>query len=409
MTPDIPDIMARADATIAATYKRFPIALVKGENCTLTDAAGKTYTDFLAGIAVCNLGHCHPKVTAAVTEQAGTLLHVSNLYYTLPQTELAGWLTEHSFADRVFFCNSGAEANEAAIKLARLHGHGRGIDAPEIIVADNAFHGRTLGALAATGNVKAQTGFGPLPAGFRRVPYGAIEAVEAAATAQTAAVFVEPIQGEGGINVPPDGYLSALRECCDRHGWLLMLDEVQSGVGRTGEWFAYQHEALRPDVVTLAKALANGVPIGACLAGGSARDVLGPGSHGTTFGGNPLAARAALAVLDTLGKDGLLQRAAQLGQRIRDGLGRGLDGHPGVVDIRGKGLMIGVEMHEPCTDLVRHALDAGLLVNVTAGRVIRLLPPLVLSDAEADEIVDRLLPLIHALAPSGDAARATSA
>ena len=396
-------------SALMPTYARLPVAFRRGQGAWLEDTDGRWYLDALSGIAVCGLGHAHPAVAEAVAEQAHTLVHTSNLYAIPHQDRLGERLCALAGLDQVFFANSGAEANEAAIKLARLHGHGRGIDAPEIIVADNAFHGRTLGALAATGNVKAQTGFGPLPAGFRRVPYGAIEAVEAAATAQTAAVFVEPIQGEGGINVPPDGYLSALRECCDRHGWLLMLDEVQSGVGRTGEWFAYQHEALRPDVVTLAKALANGVPIGACLAGGSARDVLGPGSHGTTFGGNPLAARAALAVLDTLGKDGLLQRAAQLGQRIRDGLGRGLDGHPGVVDIRGKGLMIGVEMHEPCTDLVRHALDAGLLVNVTAGRVIRLLPPLVLSDAEADEIVDRLLPLIHALAPSGDAARATSA
>ena len=396
-------------SALMPTYARLPVAFRRGEGAWLEDSNGRWHLDALSGIAVCGLGHAHPAVAAAVAEQAGTLVHTSNLYDIPHQNTLGERLCALSGLDQVFFANSGAEANEAAIKLARLHGHGRGIETPEIIVADNAFHGRTLGALAATGNSKAQTGFGPLPAGFRRVPYGDIAAIEAAATPHTAAIFVEPIQGEGGINVPPPGYLAALRALCDRHGWLLMLDEVQSGVGRTGEWFAYQHEALRPDVVTLAKALANGVPIGACLAGGAACDVLGPGSHGTTFGGNPLAARAALAVVETIETQGLAGRASALGHRIREALRNGLQDHPGVVEIRGKGLMIGIEMQMPCPALVRTALEAGLLINVTAGRVIRLLPPLILSDAEADLLVERLLPLVHALAPDDDTARSTPA
>ena len=396
-------------SALMPTYARLDVAFQRGQGSWLEDTRGRWYLDALSGIAVCGLGHAHPAVARAVAEQAETLVHTSNLYQVPHQISLGERLCMLSGLEQVFFANSGAEANEAAIKLARLHGYRRGIADPEIIVADNAFHGRTLGALAATGNKKAQTGFGPLPAGFRRVPYGDIDAVEAAASPKTAAVLVEPIQGEGGINVPPVGYLTALRDCCDRHGWLLMLDEVQSGVARTGQWFAYQHEAAKPDVVTLAKALANGVPIGACLAGGQARDVLGPGSHGTTFGGNPLSARAALAVLDTIEVEGLAARAAALGDRIREGLRHGLSDHPQLVEIRGKGLMVGVEMRDPCGQLVGQALEAGLLINVTAGRVIRLLPPLILSDAEADELVSRLLPLIQNIAPAAQPSRASSA
>jgi len=396
-------------SALMPTYARLDVAFQRGQGSWLEDTRGRWYLDALSGIAVCGLGHAHPAVARAVAEQAETLVHTSNLYQVPHQISLGERLCMLSGLEQVFFANSGAEANEAAIKLARLHGHHRGIADPEIIVADNAFHGRTLGALAATGNKKAQTGFGPLPAGFRRVPYGDMDAVEAAASPKTAAVFVEPIQGEGGINVPPAGYLTALRECCDRHGWLLMLDEVQSGVARTGQWFAYQHEAVQPDVVTLAKALANGIPIGACLAGGQARDVLGPGSHGTTFGGNPLSARAALAVLDTIEAEGLGARAAALGDRIREGLRDGLSDHPQLIEIRGKGLMVGVEMRDPCGQLVAQALEAGLLINVTAGRVVRLLPPLILSDAEADELVSRLLPLIQQLAPAHQPSQASSA
>ncbi|MGM0639564.1 MAG: aspartate aminotransferase family protein, partial [Pseudomonadota bacterium] len=362
----------------------------------------RQYLDALTGIAVCGLGHGHPAVAAALADQAATLVHTSNLYDIPHQNALGERLCALSGLDQVFFANSGAEAAEAAIKLARLYGHRRGIEQPEIIVAENAFHGRTLGALAATGNAKAQTGFGPLPAGFVRVPYNDPAAVEAAGTEQTAAVFVEPIQGEGGIVVPDDDYLAALRRICDDRGWLLMLDEVQSGVARTGQWFAHAHAGIRPDVVTLAKALANGVPIGACIAGGAATGVLGPGSHGTTFGGNPLATRAALAVLDVIEADGLAARAATLGTRIREGFRDRLAGEPGVREIRGRGLMIGIELAHPCPQLVAQALAAGLLINVTAGQVVRLLPPLIMSDAEADQLVSTLAPMILAVARETD-------
>ncbi|KAF0281508.1 acetylornithine transaminase [Spiribacter roseus] len=377
------------------TYKRLPVAFQRGDGAWLEDTEGHWYLDALSGIAVCGLGHAHPAVAAAVADQAGTLVHTSNLYEVPHQTRLGERLCQLSGLDQVFFANSGAEANEAAIKLARLHGHHRGIEAPEIIVADNAFHGRTLGALTATGNRSAQTGFGPLPAGFVRAPYNDSAAIEAVASERTVAVFVEPVQGEGGIVVPDADYLPALRRLCDQRGWLLMLDEVQSGVGRTGAWFAHQHAGIRPDVVTLAKALANGVPIGACLAGGPASGVLGPGSHGTTFGGNPLSSRAALAVIETIERDGLLDRAAVVGERILRGLRDGLTGVRGVHDIRGQGLMIGVELEGPCPSLVPQALDAGVLINVTAGRVVRLLPPLTFTDEQADRLVDTLTPLIQ--------------
>ncbi|MDR9413142.1 MAG: acetylornithine transaminase [Spiribacter sp.] len=389
-------------AALMPTYARLPVAFQRGQGAWLEDTTGRQYLDALTGIAVCGLGHAHPAVAAALADQAATLVHTSNLYDIPHQNALGERLCALSGLDQVFFANSGAEAAEAAIKLARLYGHRRGIEQPEIIVAENAFHGRTLGALAATGNAKAQTGFGPLPAGFVRVPYNDPAAVEAAGTEQTAAVFVEPIQGEGGIVVPDDDYLAALRRICDDRGWLLMLDEVQSGVARTGQWFAHAHAGIRPDVVTLAKALANGVPIGACIAGGAATGVLGPGSHGTTFGGNPLATRAALAVLDVIEADGLAERAATLGTRIREGFRDRLAGEPGVREIRGRGLMIGIELAHPCPHLVAQALEAGLLINVTAGQVVRLLPPLIMSDAEADQLVSTLAPMILAVARETD-------
>ncbi len=379
------------------TYGRLPVAFSQGSGAWLQDTDGQSYLDALSGIAVCGLGHAHPRVTAALQEQAARLLHTSNLYGVPLQEELAGAMCRRTGMDAAFFCNSGAEANEAAIKLARLHGYRRGVTSPRILVMDNAFHGRTLAALAATGNAKAQEGFGPLPEGFQRIPFDDLAAVDRAAAEHDdiVAVLVEPIQGEGGIRVPADGYLAGLRERCDRHGWLLMLDEVQSGVGRTGQWLASQHEGIRGDVVTLAKGLANGVPIGACLARGEAAEILGPGSHGSTFGGNPLAASAALAVLNALDEDDLIRRAHQLGNHIQAGLRERLVDEPGVLDIRGRGLMLGIELDRPCGDLVSRALDQHLLINVTAQSVVRLLPPLILTDDEAEQITDQVAGLIR--------------
>ena len=379
------------------TYGRLTVAFSQGRGAWLRDTDGQSYLDALSGIAVCGLGHAHPRVTAALQEQAAQLLHTSNLYGVPLQEELAEALCGCTGTDAAFFCNSGAEANEAAIKLARLHGHRRGVTTPRILVMDNAFHGRTLAALAATGNAKAQEGFGPLPEGFERVPFDDLGAVDRAAAEHhdIVAVLVEPIQGEGGIRIPADGYLAGLRERCDRNGWLLMLDEVQSGVGRTGHWLASQHEGIRGDVVTLAKGLANGVPIGACLARGEAAETLGPGSHGSTFGGNPLAACAALAVLNTLDEDDLIRRADHLGKRIQTGLRERLADEPGVLDIRGRGLMLGIELDRPCGDLVSRALDQHLLINVTAQSVVRLLPPLILTDDEAEQITDQVAGLIR--------------
>ncbi|ABI56454.1 aspartate aminotransferase family protein [Alkalilimnicola ehrlichii MLHE-1] len=380
------------------TYKRLPVAFERGEGAWLWDDQGRAYLDALSGIAVCGLGHAHPAVTRALQEQAATLLHTSNLYRIPVQEQLGARLTQVAGLDEVFFCNSGAEANEAAIKLARLYGHRRGIERPRILVMDNAFHGRTLGTLAATGNPAAQEGFGPLPEGFLRIPYDDLEAARRAAREHDdiVAVLVEPVQGEGGVRTPAADYLPGLRELCDQQDWLLMLDEVQTGMGRTGRLFAYQHANIRPDVLSLAKGLGNGVPIGACLVGGAARGVFGPGNHGSTFGGNPLAARAALAVLETLEEDRLAERAAVQGRRIREGLMQALGDHSGVREIRGLGLMIGIELTQPCAGLVTEALEQGLLINVTAGSVVRLLPPLVISDEEADRIASGVADLIRA-------------
>jgi len=329
-------------------------------------------------------------LAAALGEQVNSLLHVSNLYREPLQEALGERLCSVAGMDKAFFCNSGAEANEACIKIARLHGTSKNIEAPIIIVTETGFHGRTLATIAATGNTKIREGFGQVTPGFLIVPYNDIEAIKKVAAQRNdiAAVMIEPVQGEGGVNVPADDYLASVRALCDQHDWLLMLDEIQTGMGRTGKWFAHQHTDIQPDVMALAKALGNGVPIGACLARGNAANLIQPGSHGTTFGGNPLASRAGLTVIEEIEKHNLVDRAAELGERIQTGLRNRLHNRQGVVEVRGKGLMIGVELDKPCAQLVQQALDAGLLINVAAGKVVRLLPPLVLTDAEADKIVD---------------------
>lgn len=382
--------------TLMTTYARQPVTFAKGDGCWLWDTDGNKYLDAVSGIAVCNLGHAHPAVTAALCEQAGTLVHTSNLYGIANQQLLADRLTAIAGMDRAFFCNSGAEANEAAIKLARLYGHKKEIDSPTIIVMENSFHGRTLATLSATGNRKVQAGFEPLVSGFLRVPYNDLEAVETVAknNPSVVAVLVEPLQGEGGVNVPQDKYLSALRVICDKHGWLLMLDEIQTGMGRSGRMFAYQHEEFAPDVMTVAKGLGNGMPIGACLARGEAAELFQPGNHGTTFGGNPLACSAALAVIDTLEKESLVQRAEELGLRLLTAFELALGEQEYVNDIRGMGLLIGIELDRPCAELVSMALARGLLINVTAGNTIRLLPPLVMSDEDADMLVHEITELV---------------
>ncbi len=381
--------------SLMSTYNRLPVTFTHGEGATLWDTAGKTYLDALAGIAVCNLGHAHPAVTRAVCEQAGRLIHTSNLYGIAAQETLGDTLTELAGMERVFFGNSGAEANEAAIKLARLWGSGKGIKAPAIVVMENSFHGRTLATLSATGNRKVQAGFEPLVQGFLRVSYGDLDALRALTERpEVVAVMLEPIQGEGGVNLPPPDFLPGVRELCDQQGWLMILDEIQTGMGRTGRPFAYQHYDFKPDVMTVAKALGNGVPIGACLARGQAAGLFAPGHHGSTFGGNPLASAAALAVCETLKEQQLWQTAETRGQHIVDGLRAQIGELPGVVDIRGRGLMIGIQLDRPCGELVGRALDQGLLINVTASDVIRLLPPLVFTREQADRLVSQLGSLI---------------
>ena len=378
------------------TYARLPVCFSHGDGPWLFDDQGERYLDALSGIAVCGLGHAHPAITKAIAEQAGRLVHTSNLYRVANQERLAEMLVELSGMDSVFFGNSGAEANEAAIKIARATGNSRGIDIPKIAVANGSFHGRTLATLSATGNPKVHAGFAPLVQGFVRFPYDDVDALEAiaASDADVVAVLVEPILGEGGVVVPQNDYLAKLRALCDRHDCLLMLDEIQTGMGRTGRWFAYQHADVLPDVVTLAKALGNGVPIGACLARGAAAEALKAGSHGSTFGGNPLACGAALAVLDTMQQQGLVERARQTGERLRAELEIALRGLNCVVEVRGKGLMVGIELDRACGELVARAMDKRLLINVTADRVIRLLPPLIIDDAEVDTIVSTLRDLI---------------
>lgn len=378
------------------TYARLPVTFVRGEGAWLWDTGGKRYLDALSGIAVNTLGHAHPRFTAALNEQIGKLIHCSNVYQVSGQELLADKLCGLTNMQEVFFCNSGCEANEAAIKLARMVGHQRGIESPAIIVMEKAFHGRTLATLSATGNRKVQAGFEPLVSGFVRVPYNDLEAIRQVAkhNSSVVAVFVEPIQGEGGIRTLDIAYLQQLRKICDEHNWLLMLDEVQSGIGRTGKWFAHQHTGILPDVMTLAKGLGSGVPIGACLTAGKAAGTFQPGNHGSTFGGNPLACTAGLTTLNILEQDKLLAHAETLGRFIQQGFTNALQGVNGVKEIRGQGLMIGIELDKPCGDLVKRSLTKGLLINVTADSVIRLLPPLVMSQAEAQQMLDILCPLI---------------
>lgn len=383
-------------ASLMAAYGRLPATMVRGEGVRLWDNEGGEYLDALSGIAVCSLGHCNPAISEAISDQARQLMHVSNLYSIPQQEELGSQLCRLSGMDKAFFCNSGAEANEACIKIARLHGTKKGIETPTIIVTDTAFHGRTMATISATGNTKVQAGFGPMLPGFEVVPFNDAKAVAAVATKRDdiVAVLVEPVQGEGGINIPSDGYLKELRAICDQNGWLLMCDEIQSGMGRTGKWFGHQHENIKPDVMSVAKALGNGMPIGACLARGPAAELIQPGSHGTTFGGNPIACRVGLTVVKEIESRNLVARAGELGEKLLQGFNRSLHNQPGVTDIRGRGLMIGIELDKPCTELVAKALKSGLLINVTAGNVIRLLPPYILTDEEADELIRRVSDLI---------------
>ncbi len=378
------------------TYSRLPVSFTHGEGVWLWDSNGKRYLDALSGIAVCGLGHAHPRLTETLAKQAGRLLHTSNVYGIESQEKLGSHLRDVSGMDKVFFCNSGAEANEAAIKLARLYGHQQNFDKPKIIVMEGSFHGRTLATLSATGNTKVRAGFEPLVEGFVRVPYNDIEAVKQAFTEHQdiTAILVEPILGEGGINIPDAEYLPTLRALCNEHSALLMLDEIQTGTGRTGEWFAFQHFDFYPDVMTLAKGLGNGIPIGACLAKGQAARVFAPGNHGSTFGGNPFACTAAETVLTVIEDDGLLKNAAEKGRYLLDGFKKTLGSTPNVTNIRASGLMIGIELNKPCGKLIQQALDQQLLINVTAEKVIRLLPPLILSTEQADIIIEKVSQLI---------------
>jgi acetylornithine aminotransferase len=378
------------------TYARLPVAFSHGDGSWVTDTDGRIYLDALSGIAVSTLGHNHPELVAAIAAQAGRLLHTSNLYRMPQQEQLADKLTALAGMEEVFFCNSGCEANEAAIKLARLYGHQLGVESPAIIVMEKAFHGRTMATLSATGNRKTQAGFEPLVSGFVRVPYNDLSAIRAIAehNKSVVAVMLEIVQGEGGINIADVDYQRALRQLCDDNGWLLICDEVQCGMGRTGTWFGFQHAGIRPDVVTLAKGLGGGVPIGACLTSGNAAGLFKPGNHGSTFGGNQLATTAALTTIDVVEKAQLIASAETVGKQIRDGLAQAFAGLPGIVDIRGQGLMIGIELDRPCGELVARALEAGLLINVTADKVVRLLPALTFSPDEGRELVARLSLLI---------------
>lgn len=384
-------------SALMQTYARLPVTFSHGEGVYLVDTDGRRYLDALSGISVTNLGHAHPAVTEAIQQQAARLLHTSNLYHIAGQEALADALTAVSGMETAFFCNSGAEANEAAIKLARLYGHQRGVDKPAVIVFENAFHGRTLATLSATGNRKIQAGFEPLVSGFTRAPLNNLAAVQqiAANNPDVVAVLVEPIQGEGGIRVADDAFMQGLRALCDDRGWLLMLDEVQCGNGRAGHYFACQGMGVVPDVITTAKGLGNGVPIGACLAHGPAATVFKAGHHGSTYGGNPLACAAGLAVVNTVVNEGLAERATAAGARLRQQLADGLQGCESLVELRGRGLMIGVQLNRDCGELVGRALAAGLLINVTAGNTIRLLPPLICSDDHLDELATGLIKLIR--------------
>jgi len=385
-------------SALMSNYQPLAIEFIKGSGAWLTDTHGERYLDALSGIAVCGLGHAHAAVQEAIADQAAHLIHTSNLYRIPLQEKLAEKLVQHSGMEKVFFGNSGAEANEAAIKLARLYANNKNITNPVIVVMEKSFHGRTLATLSATGNVKVHKGFDPLVEGFKHIPYNDIDALNALKNEglNIVAVMVEPILGEGGVVIPDEGYLKAIRTFCDEQDCLMMVDEIQTGMCRTGKWFAFQHEDVMPDVMTLAKALGNGVPIGACLAKGEAANLFQPGNHGSTFGGNPLASRAALAVIDALEGGDLAQRAEVLGNRLLDGFKQALKEVQGIKEIRGNGLMLGIELEEEAPDLVALALKEKLLINVTAGNVIRLLPVLVMSDSEADQIVSTLSKLLKA-------------
>ncbi len=379
------------------TYASLPVSFTRGEGAYLWDENDQQYLDALSGIAVCGLGHAHPAVTEAISLQAKTLLHTSNIYHIPKQEQLAEKLCHLAEMDKVFFSNSGAEANEAAIKIARLYGHQKGYDKPTIITCHKSFHGRTLSTLSATGNPKIQAGFEPLVSGYVHVEYNSIAAIKTALeqNSQTIAIMVEPVQGEGGLNIPDDNYLSNIRQLCDEQGLLMIVDEIQTGLCRTGKWFAWQHEGAQPDIMTLAKALGNGVPIGACLATGKAAKVFTPGTHGSTYGGNPLVCAASIATIETMEKLKLDKRAQELGLYIHQKLTQLLTDNPKVIDIRSKGLMIGIELAKPCTEFVKQALDKNLLINVTADKVIRLLPPLIINEQQADKIIRIICDLIN--------------
>ena len=390
---------ASLEPHVMKTYGRLPLALSHGRGCWVWDTEGKKYLDGLGGIAVNTLGHAHPRLVPALQEQIGKLIHSSNYYLVPLQEQLAAKLCELSGLTNVFFCSTGLEANEAALKIARKYGHDKGIDRPEIVVYEAAFHGRSIATLSATGNPKVQAGFGPLVEGFVRVPLNDVAAIEEVASTRknVVAVFLEVIQGEGGVHPATVEYLQAVRRVCDENDWLLMLDEVQCGMGRTGKWFAHQWAGIRPDVMPLAKGLGSGVPVGAVVCGPKAANVFGPGNHGSTFGGNPLAMRAGVETIRIIEEDRLLANAATVGAALKEGLQRELAGVKGVTDIRGQGLMLGIELDRPCGELLGRAASAGLMLSVTAERVIRLVPPLILSADEAAQIVAILCPLIKAL------------
>lgn len=381
---------------VMPTYGRLPVALSHGQGADVWDTDGRRYLDGLSGIAVNTLGHNHPKLVPALQQQLTQMIHCCNYYQVPLQEELAQLLVERSGLTNVFFCNSGLEANEAALKIARKYGHDKGIDRAEVVVYEKAFHGRSIATLSATGNPKVHAGFEPLVEGFVRVPLNDIAALEEVARTRpnVTAVFLEVIQGEGGINPARADYLQAVRALCDKQGWLLMLDEVQCGIGRTGKWFAHQWAGIQPDVMPLAKGLGSGVPVGAVVCGPKAADVLKPGNHGTTFGGNPLAMRAGVETIKIMEADGLLANAQHVGEHLMGALRRELAGEAGVVEIRGQGLMIGIELDRPCGVILNRALDAGLLLSVTADKVVRLLPPLIFTPAQADELVGILVPII---------------
>ena len=399
MNAALPIPVEAASPHVMNTYGRLPLALSHGQGCRVWDVNGKAYLDALGGIAVNTLGHNHPKLVPALQEQIRRLIHTSNYYHIPLQEALAAKLVELSGMSNVFFCSTGLEANEAALKLARKFGHDKGIERPEVVVYDKAFHGRSIATLSATGNAKVQAGFGPLVEGFIRVPLNDVQALKKATAGNpnVVAVFLEAIQGEGGVNPVDVDYLRALRKLCDEQDWLLMIDEVQCGMGRTGKWFAHQWAGIVPDVMPLAKGLGSGVPIGAVVAGPKAAKIFAPGNHGSTFGGNPLAMRAGVETIRIMEEEGLLGNAVKVGDHLKAALQRELGGQPGLKEIRGRGLMLGVELTVPCSELVGRAAEKGLLISVTADSVIRMVPSLVMTTAEADEVVSILVPLVQQL------------